>query len=259
MTSLERQIELLARIRHIWESARTQAARSVNTAHVCANWLIGRQIVEAEQRGAKRAAYGQGLLESLSKQLSADYGDGFSLSALKYMRLFFLGYPELLVNRHAVGDLSDSALAIRHAVRDESDASTAWQSGALHPALSWTHYRTLIKVGRREVRDFYEIESIRNGWSARQLERQINSFLFERLLKSRDKKGVMSLANEGQVLAQPSRICSSRPRVVASPVWTSSSTGNFCKRWTRSTTRYGCSPKHRRLDELVASTVHAVK
>ena len=107
------------------------------------------------------------------------------------------------MNRHAVGDLSDSALAIRHAVRDESDASTAWQPGALHLALSWTHYRTLIKVERREVRDFYEIESIRNGWSARQLERQINSFLFERLLKSRDKKGVMSLANEGQVLAQP--------------------------------------------------------
>ncbi len=203
MTSLDRRTELLARIRHIWESARTQAARSVNTAHVCANWLIGRQIVEAEQGGAKRAAYGQGLLESLSKQLSADYGDGFSLSALKYMRLFFLGYPELLVNRHAVGDLSDSALASRHAVRDESDASTAWQPGALHLALSWTHYRTLIKVERREVRDFYEIEAIRNGWSARQLERQINSFLFERLLKSRDKKGVMSLANEGQVLAQP--------------------------------------------------------
>ncbi len=203
MTSLERQIELLARIRHIWESARTQAVRSVNTAHVCANWLIGKQIVEAEQGGAKRAAYGRGLLESLSKQLSADYGDGFSLSALKYMRLFFLGYPELLVNRHAVGDLSDSALAIRHAVRDESDASTAWQPGALHLALSWTHYRTLIKVERREVRDFYEIEAIRSGWSARQLERQINSFLFERLLKSRDKKGVMSLANTGQVLAQP--------------------------------------------------------
>lgn len=203
MTLPARQSELLARIRHIWESARTQAARSVNTAHVCANWLIGKQIVEAEQGGAKRAAYGQALLESLSKQLSADYGDGFSLSALKYMRLFFLGYPELLANGHAVGDLSDSARAIGHAVRDESAAGTAWQPGALHLALSWTHYRTLLKVERREVRDFYEIEAVRNGWSARQLERQINSFLFERLLKSRDKKGVMSLANEGQVLAQP--------------------------------------------------------
>ena len=143
---------------------------------------------------------------SLSKQLSADYGDGFSVSALKYMRLFFQAYPELLGIRHAVPDLSDSALTIRHALRDESSSDTpdtVWQPGLLHLGLSWTHYRMLLKVERRDVRDFYEIESIRNGWSARQLERQINSFLFERLLKSRDKKGVMSLANEGQVLAHP--------------------------------------------------------
>lgn len=102
----------------------------------------------------------------MSKQLSADYGDGFSLSALKYVRLFFLGYPELLVNRHAVG-LLDLALTIRHAVCDESDVSTAWQPGARHLALSWTHYRTLVKVARREARDLYEIEAIHNGWSAR--------------------------------------------------------------------------------------------
>nr|WP_222124961.1 DUF1016 N-terminal domain-containing protein [Variovorax boronicumulans] len=87
---------LLARIRQIWDSARTQAARSVNTAHVCANWLIGQQIVEAEQGGARRAEYGQALLASLSERLSQDYGEGFSVSALKYMRLFYLGYPELL-------------------------------------------------------------------------------------------------------------------------------------------------------------------
>lgn len=89
MTTLPAQAELLARIRHIWESARTQAARSVNTAHVCANWLIGQQIVEAEQGGAKRAAYGKALLKALSEQLSAEYGAGFSVSALQYMRSFF--------------------------------------------------------------------------------------------------------------------------------------------------------------------------
>ena len=93
MTTLPAQAELLARIRHIWESARTQAARSVNTAHVCANWLIGQQIVEAEQGGAKRAAYGKALLKALSEQLLAEYGAGFSVSALQYMRSFFLGYP----------------------------------------------------------------------------------------------------------------------------------------------------------------------
>jgi predicted nuclease of restriction endonuclease-like (RecB) superfamily len=205
MTTLQPPAELLARIRHIWESARAQAARSVNTAHVCANWLIGQQIVEAEQGGAKRAAYGRALVESLSSRLSADYGDGFSVSALKYMRLFYQAYPELLSNRHAVRDPLAATLAIRHALRDEfgTDADNGWRPGLLHSGLSWTHYRTLLKVDRREVRDFYEIEASRSGWSARQLERQINSFLFERLAKSRDKKGVIALANEGQELVRP--------------------------------------------------------
>jgi hypothetical protein len=135
MTLLQPQAELLARIRHIWESARTQAARSVNTAHVCANWLIGQQIVEAEQGGTKRAGYGKALLESLSDRLSQDYGDGFSVSALKYMRLFYQAYPELLSNRHAL--------------RDELDSDDAWKPGLLHPGLSWTHYRTLLKEARR--------------------------------------------------------------------------------------------------------------
>jgi predicted nuclease of restriction endonuclease-like (RecB) superfamily len=199
MNPLQPQAELLARIRHIWESARTQAARSVNTAHVCANWLIGQQIVEAEQGGSKRAGYGKALLQALSTRLSADYGDGFSVSALKYMRLFYLAYPELLAIRHSVRDAQDAAIDIGHALRDQLAADAAWKPGALHTGLSWTHYRTLLKEERRPVRDFYEIESVNSGWSARQLERQINSFLFERLAKSRDKKGVLALANDGQV------------------------------------------------------------
>ena len=200
MTTLPAQAELLARIRHIWESARTQAARSVNTAHVCANWLIGQQIVEAEQGGAKRAAYGKALLKALSEQLSAEYGAGFSVSALQYMRSFFLGYPQLLAKQHAVRVVLD-VQQIQHAVRGESPGGRdVVQPGVLNPSLSWTHYRTLLKEERQPVRDFYEIESVRNGWSARQLERQMHSFLFERLAKSRDKQGVLALANEGQAL-----------------------------------------------------------
>lgn len=208
MTKRPAQAELLARIRHIWESARTQAARSVNTAHVCANWLIGQQIVEAEQGGAKRAAYGKALLKALSEQLSAEYGAGFSVSALQYMRGFFLGYPQLLAKQHAVRVVLD-VQQIQHAVRGESPRSHDGrdgrdshdvQPGVLNPSLSWTHYRTLLKEERQPVRDFYEIESVRNGWSARQLERQMHSFLFERLAKSRDKQGVLALANEGQAL-----------------------------------------------------------
>lgn len=199
MTALQLPTELLGRIRLIWESARTQAARSVNTAHVCANWLIGQQIVEAEQGGAKRAAYGKALLKALSVQLSDEYGEGFSVSALQYMRSFFLGYPQLLVKQHAVRVVS-GVEQIQHAVRGESEMGADVQPGVLNPGLSWTHYRTLLKEERQPVRDFYEIESVRNGWSARQLERQMNSFLFERLAKSRDKQGVLALANEGQAL-----------------------------------------------------------
>ncbi|WP_082615502.1 PDDEXK nuclease domain-containing protein [Acidovorax sp. Root267] len=204
MTALQAPSDLLTRIRQIWESARTQAARSVNTAHVCANWMIGQQIVEAEQGGAKRAEYGKALLKALSSQLTADYGDGFSVSALQYMRSFFLAYPDLLAKQHALRVVLDVG-QIQHAVRGELGADTDrdWRPGALHPGLSWTHYRTLQKEGRRAVRDFYEIEAVNNGWSARQLERQMHSFLFERLAKSRDKQGLLALVNEGQVLARP--------------------------------------------------------
>ena len=127
-TALQVQSDLLARIRDIWESARSQAARSVNTAHVCANWLIGQQIVEAEQGGAKRAGYGKALLKELSGQLSGEYGDGFSVSALQYMRAFFLGYPELLAKQHAVRVEFD-ALPKQHALRDKSGANSDWRPG----------------------------------------------------------------------------------------------------------------------------------
>lgn len=182
---------LITRIRDIWEASRQQAVRSVNSAHVCANWLIGKQIVEAEQGGEQRAEYGKALIVSLSKQLTDEYGSGFSVSALKYMRLFFLTYPLLLTKSHALRDPLDKASA------------DTWKAGLLHPNLSWTHYRTLLKVERQEARDFYEIETIRNGWSARQLERQIASLLFDRLLKSRDKEGVLALANQGLQPARP--------------------------------------------------------
>ncbi len=92
---------LLAAIRQIWESARFQAAQSVNSALVQANWLIGKQIIEAEQGGKSRAAYRCRLLKTLSETLEKEYGSGFSVSALQYMRAFYLGYPALLGIQHA--------------------------------------------------------------------------------------------------------------------------------------------------------------
>ena len=198
---------LIVAIRQIWESARTQAARSVNSALVQANWLIGQRIVEAEQGGKSRADYSRRLLKTLSEALEKDFGNGFSVSALQYMRAFYLSYPGLLKIQHAlrVELTAATATSNSHAPSDHlaMPGETDWQPGRLHSGLSWTHYRTLLKVDRHEARDFYEIEAIRNGWSARQLERQINTFLFDRLLKSRDKAGMLALANEGLVLASP--------------------------------------------------------
>ena len=168
--------------------------------------MIGQQIVEAEQNGADRAEYGAKLLKNLSQQLATDYGSGFSLSALKYMRTFYFEYPELIAIGHAARDQLPnlSATATAFPVLAVLPTDVDWQAGRLHPNLSWTHYRTLLKVDRPEARNFYEIETIKSGWSARQLERQINSLLFDRLLKSRDKEGV--LANEGLVVSKPADV-----------------------------------------------------
>lgn len=201
--------DLLSRIRGIWERSRAQAARSVNTAHVCANWLIGQQIVEAEQGGVQRAGYGLALLKGLAAKLSADFGTGFSLTALKHMRGFYLAYPRLLeATEPAAPGLpqlagAETAGPKGYAPRDLSSGPAAWRPGQLHTALAWTHYRTLLKVSRSEARDFYEIEAVKNAWSARQLERQIASLLFERLAGSRDPQGVLALASEGLEPTQP--------------------------------------------------------
>jgi predicted nuclease of restriction endonuclease-like (RecB) superfamily len=204
----QRSGALLSVIREIWEAARSQASRSVNSALVQANWLIGKQIVEAEQGGKTRASYNRGLLKTLSAALEKEYGSGFSVSALQYMRAFFLGYPDLLAIQHAMRVESGgpgTRSGKQHAPRVNSlpPSETTWSPGHLHPGLAWTHYRTLLKVDQQEAREFYETEAVRNNWSARQLERQINSLLFFRLLKSRDKKGLRALANEGQQLIAP--------------------------------------------------------
>lgn len=183
------------RIRDILESARTSIVRTVNTAQVLSNWLIGRAIVEEEQQGQHRADYGENLLKNLAQKLKQDFGKGYSYSNLKYIRQFYLAFPHLL-----------TATEISHAVSDQlptaelSRPNPDWQPGRLHPNLSWTHYRTLVKVENLDARAFYEIETLKTNWSSRELERQINSLLFERLAKSTDKQGLMQLATQGQMI-----------------------------------------------------------
>ena len=204
------KVPLYERIRQILESARTKMARTVNTTQVVANWLIGREIVEEEQQGETKADYGKHLLADLSARLKQDFGAGYSVDNLEMFRRFYREYPtiisEAMSRKFNVPIISDAPrrklppeeTLIGHALRSRS-----WKPGQLHPNLSWTHYRTLLRVDKVEVRAFYEIEAIQNNWSARELERQINSLLYERLALSKDKKGLMRLAKKGQEIQRP--------------------------------------------------------
>jgi predicted nuclease of restriction endonuclease-like (RecB) superfamily len=189
------------RIQQILVQAHSQLARTVNIEMVRAYWLIGHEIVEEEQQGRSRANYGEELIEHLSERLRAEFGRGFTPTNLRYMRLFYLAYPRLLDREihHAPRDESDAAgpSPITHPGREDDPV------GVLNPDLSWTHYRLLTKVESEHARGFYEIEAVRNHWSYRELERQIDSLLFERLARSRDKKGLIRLARKGQEIQGP--------------------------------------------------------
>ncbi|MFH1726455.1 MAG: PDDEXK nuclease domain-containing protein [Elusimicrobiota bacterium] len=212
----KKPLPLYDRIREIIESARAGAARSVNTAQVVSNWLIGREIVEEEQGGQARADYGRKLIEGLSRKMTKSYGAGYSIQNLFYMVQFYRAYPGLLPSNeilHAVrGELTGPEArgeqSILHAPRGKSDAAPrkSWKPGLLHPNLSWTHYRMLLKADETDKRAFYEIEAIKNSWSSRELERQINSLLYERLALSRDKKGLLRLATKGHEVRRPADV-----------------------------------------------------
>ena len=167
------------------DAARLHLQRSVNTEMVNTYWLIGRDIVEAEQQGRKRAEYGKSILKQLSTRLINQYGKGFSVRTLEDARKFYLEYPSQTIGRKS------------HALREKSILPV------FNPNLGWIHYRALMRVDRPESRRFYEREAINNHWSGRELERQMESLLFDRLAKSKDKKGLLALANKGHEINKP--------------------------------------------------------
>ncbi|MGJ7525914.1 PDDEXK nuclease domain-containing protein [Variovorax sp. GB1P17] len=197
---------LFGRVREILEAARAGVARTVNTTQVAANWLIGREIVEEEQRGQRRAGYGAKLLAELSARLNTEFGRGYSVDNLEAFRQFYVDYPQLISETVPRKFPAAQALPPQPISATPSRKSTTeadWLPGVLHPSLSWSHYRQLLRVTRPEARAFYEIEAIRNAWSVRELQRQTASLLYDRLAKSKDKKGLMRLATHGQEVAQP--------------------------------------------------------
>jgi len=165
--------EILADIQRIIETAKERAVRSVDFERVQMYWKIGERIVVEEQQGNSKAKYGAKLLKNLSDVLEEEYGSGFSERILRLARQFYQLYP------------------IRNALRSE---------------LNWMQYRLLIRIQDATKREYYELEAVKNNWNGRELERQINSLFYERLLLSTDKQTMMKLAREERLPEKASEI-----------------------------------------------------
>jgi predicted nuclease of restriction endonuclease-like (RecB) superfamily len=165
--------EFVNEIRGIIDQARNHAARSVDQARVVMYWNIGKRIFEKEQQGKERADYGSFLLETLSKNLTPVYGSGFSVRQLEICRKFYRTYPI---------------------------------ANTLCSQLNWSQYKLLIAIPDKDKREYYQLEAANEGWSKRQLERQINSMLCERLLMSNDKEKVLAVARKERTPESPLEI-----------------------------------------------------
>ena len=160
-------------VREIITSARQNAVRSVDFSRVQMYWRIGQRIQEEEQKGKERADYGAYLLKNLAKKLEPEYGSGFSVRQLEMCRQFYRVYP------------------IANTVCSQ---------------LNWSQYKLLISISDEYKREYYQLEAINNCWTKRELERQINSQLYERLLLSNDKESVLALARKERIPQTPQEI-----------------------------------------------------
>ncbi len=199
---------LIEQVRALVQSARRSAASAVNTLQVLTNFEIGRLIVEHEQQGKHRAAYGKEMLKQLASRLTTEFGRGFSLTNLEYMRKFFREW-----HNRVVGPIPQT---LSEESRAEEESHAASQESPPIPQrlsqkfpLSWSHYIVLMSIENPSERSFYEIESAQSGWSFRDLKRQVASCLYERLALSRDKKRVRKLAEEGHTISEPADILKS--------------------------------------------------
>jgi predicted nuclease of restriction endonuclease-like (RecB) superfamily len=186
---------LFHRVVAILEQARARVVRSVNSEMVIAYWHIGREIVEQEQGGRKRAAYGEAVLEDLSRRLTAEFDRGFDVTNLRKMRQFYRMFEirdalrlESGKEKRDAPRLVSGFEEIRHKACGE---------------LSWSHYRLLMQVDNPKAREWYMREAAGQQWSTRQLERQISVLYYERLLASRKKEPVRKEAREKLVAVAP--------------------------------------------------------
>jgi predicted nuclease of restriction endonuclease-like (RecB) superfamily len=213
MSTSRKSTPLYEAIRSLVLSARQSAARGVNLLQVYTNYEIGRRIIDQEQQGADRAQYGKELLNELAARLSGEFGSGFSVSNLRYMRQFYLAYPERIapIRQTASGEFTETAMIQTLSGQFPSFPIHQTLSGELQTlaektykpfVLSWSHYVFLIGL-KEEERNFYEIEAAQQGWTLRELRRQFDAGLYERLALSRDKQAIRDLARRGQHVAKP--------------------------------------------------------
>ena len=174
---MEIKKDIYQKIHDLLHKARQNIISNINSTMTKTYFLIGKRIVEEEQNGNKRAEYGKNLIKMLSKKLIKEFGKGFSETNLEQMRKFFkvYGIPQTL--------------------------SEEFQFN-----LSWSHYLILMRIKDIDARNFYEIETIENNWSLRELKRQVNSSLYERLVLSKNKEKVKELAVKGQIIEKPQDI-----------------------------------------------------
>lgn len=184
-------------IKTIIEESKAEIVRKVNTTIVLTYFKIGKMIVEDEQSGASRAGYAERTLKQLSAALTRDYGKGFSHRNLEYCRKFYLTYSVRISKT-----LSAKSTNLKTTTARKPISQTLSAFSRKFP-LSWSHYILLMKIDNEAEQRFYEIESEKNNWSVRELQRQFNSSLYERLALSKDKKAIRDLSRKGQIIEKP--------------------------------------------------------
>jgi len=187
-------ITLSEKIIALVQKARQSVAKNVNFAMVFTYYYIGKLLINEWQEGEIRAEYGVKLLENVSAELTKNFGKGFSVQNLERMRSFYLIYSKSSTVLR-ISEVFEKSSTVLRTFDDESDVRFL--------PISWSHYLFLMRIKDEIERQFYEVESFQNQWSVRELERQFNTGLFERLAMNKNKSEIMRLAKEGQFVEQP--------------------------------------------------------
>ncbi|MBP5788939.1 MAG: DUF1016 family protein [Neisseriaceae bacterium] len=195
---------LFNKISVLIEQSRSRIVTAINTAEVYTKYAIGQYIVEDEQHGQTRAKYGKQVLQDLSVRLTERFGKGWTVETLTLCRKLFLIYaPVNSVN--TVCQIEENKEK-QEVIKNTNFVNTVYEMDKPKFTLSWSHYLILMRIKNKDERRFYEIETQEQNWSVRQLQRQYNSSLYERLALSRDKEEIMRLATNGQIIEKSSDI-----------------------------------------------------